>query len=60
MQLVGMIAPAVQQHTLSGPRVYFILQNKLHIFSPDFPTLKYQELLNDTIVVALESAIFAF
>lgn len=58
MQLVSTITPAVQQHTLSDLYVSFMLQNKLHTFSPGFPALKYQELSNDTIVVAMAPAIF--
>lgn len=60
MQLVSTTTLAVQQHTFSDLYVSFMLKNKLHIFSPDFPALKYQELSNDTIVVALEPAIFTF
>jgi len=60
MQLVSMITPAVQQHTLSDLHVSFTLQKKLQIFSPDFPALKYQELSNDAIVVALEPVVFTF
>lgn len=60
MHLVGTVTPAVQQHALSDLCVSSMLQNKLHIFSPDFPSLKHQDLPSDTIVVALGPAIFTF
>lgn len=60
MPLVGTITPAVQEHSLSDLYVPFMLQNKLRIFSPDFPDLKYQELSNVNVADALETAGFTF